>query len=304
MSSYGRPRTVQMARRARGRGRVRLAGAVTVALVVVAVVVGASVMSQSGSGPPDVAEQSPVATRPAVAAAPSKAVPSPSAAAPTARPSAVPSPSPEPEPSATPRPSPAETLTTRRSPAPRTAAEFDVENQVIDIGFPLKPTASYRYRDNWLERRHGEPYPYNHASVADDGRLERRHDGIDIYGPEGAVLVAPFDGRVIDPSQRWTPWDPDRYGLTVVIESGEQQTEGYTAMLVHLDRVSVAVGDRVSRGTEVGMLGRTGNTGPSRAHLHFELRAPFKIDWAPLGENRSVDAFNPFPSLRRADPQR
>ena len=41
-----------------------------------------------------------------------------------------------------------------------------------------------------------------------------------------------------------------------------------------------------------------------RTHLHFELRAPFLLDWSPLGEARTIDAFNPYPSLMAADPKR
>jgi murein DD-endopeptidase MepM/ murein hydrolase activator NlpD len=77
-------------------------------------------------------------------------------------------------------------------------------------------------------------------------------------------------------------------------------------MMVHLAQVWVDVGQRVSRGQVIGVLGRTGNarTEEIRAHLHFELRAPFVLDWAPLGHDRRVDAFNPFPSLVEADPHR
>jgi murein DD-endopeptidase MepM/ murein hydrolase activator NlpD len=214
----------------------------------------------------------------------------------------MPSPSQQPQASATVTPTPAETLSVRRSPAPRSGDEFDLENQVIDIGFPLEPSTRYRYRDNWLDRRAGPADPYNHAFESDDGRLLRLHDGIDIYGPQGAPVLSPFDGVVIDPSQRWTPWETDRYGLTVVVESTEPHSAGYAAMLVHLEEVWAGIGERVSRGDVIGVLGRTGNAEQTRAHLHFELRAPFEIDWSPMGENRRVDAFNPFPSLRRADP--
>jgi murein DD-endopeptidase MepM/ murein hydrolase activator NlpD len=170
------------------------------------------------------------------------------------------------------------------------------------MAFPIRPEVAYRYRDNWLDRRAGTPDSYNHAQPGRDGTLIRLHDGIDIYGPEGAPVVAPFAGRVIDPRTRWTPWEPDRYGLTVVIESTEPQTAGYTAMLVHLDHVWVDIGQRVERGQVLGVLGRTGNAEAVRPQLHFELRAPFAIDWSALGYDRRVDAFNPYPSLVEADP--
>ena len=130
----------------------------------------------------------------------------------------------------------------------------------------------------------------------------RLHDGIDIYAPESEPVLAPFDGVVIDPGTKWTPWEPDRYGLTVVVESYEPTSVGYTAVLVHLDKVWVDIGEHVSRGQVIGVLGRTGNAENVQPQLHFELRAPFLIDWSALGEDRQVDAFNPYPSLSAADP--
>jgi murein DD-endopeptidase MepM/ murein hydrolase activator NlpD len=132
------------------------------------------------------------------------------------------------------------------------------------------------------------------------------HDGIDIYAAEGEPLIAPFSGTIIDPATRWQPWEPSRYGNTVVIMSDEPLTAGYLALLVHADKVWVEPGDHVSRGQVLGTLGRSGNAEIQgvKPQLHFELRAPFLIDWSSLGEDRSVDAFNPYPSLVAADPDR
>jgi len=220
----------------------------------------------------------------------------------TADPTLTPERTPKPRATASAQPSPGTTVGVRRPNAPGSAREFDLSGQVIDIAFPIRGDVGYRYRDNFLDRRAGPADPYNHARETEDGRLLRLHDGIDIYGPEGAPVVAPFAGRVIDPAARWSPWEPDRYGLTVVIESTEPGTAGYTAMLVHLDHVWVDVGQRVLRGQVLGVLGRTGNAEDVRPQLHFELRAPFLIDWSSIGYDRRVDAFNPYPSLVEADP--
>ena len=114
--------------------------------------------------------------------------------------------------------------------------------------------------------------------------------------------MAAFSGNVIDAGQRWQPWERDRYGNNVVIVSDEPSSEGYTAIYVHLDRVWVEPGDHVIRGQVIGTVGRTGNAeGQRQAHLHFELRAPFlRLDL--VGEDRRVDAFNPYASLVAADP--
>lgn len=190
--------------------------------------------------------------------------------------------------------------------APRSAAEFDLATEVIDIGFPLRPQTRYRYTNSFLDARQGSPDDYNHARMNRDGDTVRLHDGVDIYGREGSPVLAPFSGLVIDPASRWAPWEPDRYGLVIAIVSDEPQTLGYVALLVHVDEMWVDVGQHVDRGQVLGPLGRTGYLdGPDvHSHLHFELRAPFQLDWSPTGEHRMVDAFNPFYSLARADPKR
>ena len=204
-----------------------------------------------------------------------------------------------PTPAATPTPTPV------AGAAPMTPTDFDLEAQVIPMGFPLLRETRYQYRDNFLDRRDGPPDTYNHARVRPDGAVVRLHDGIDIYADEGEPLRAVFGGTVIEPSALWQPWEPERYGRVVVIVSDEPQTRGYIALYAHADRVWVAVGDHVTRGQVLGTLGRTGNAEVQsiRSHLHFELRAPFELAWTSLGEDRQIDAFNPYPSLRAADPR-
>lgn len=205
-------------------------------------------------------------------------------------------------------PSPVPTLIATLVPgaAPQTAAEFDLNGQVVEIGFPLLPESRYHYRDNFLEVRDGPPDDYNHARINHEGILVRLHDGTDIYAQEGEPLVAPFSGLVIDPVTRWQPWEPSRYGGTVVIVSDEPTSMGYVSLFAHMDRVWVAPGTRVSRGQVVGTVGRTGNLEGQElpTHVHFELRAPFLLDWSLLGEDRLIDAFDAYPSLERADPNR
>ncbi len=190
--------------------------------------------------------------------------------------------------------------------APTSPAEFDLEGQQISMGFPLRADSQYRYRDNFHDIREGSPEAYNHARIHADGSATRLHDGTDIYTREAEPLIAPFSGTVIDPKTRWQPWEPARYGKTVVIVSDEPLSTGYLALLVHMDEVWVEPGTRVTRGQVVGTVGRTGNADSQsvRPHLHFELRAPFLLDWSAGGDDRPLDAFNPYPSLVEADPKR
>jgi murein DD-endopeptidase MepM/ murein hydrolase activator NlpD len=245
---------------------------------------------------------------PAATAQPSTRTPmpfsAPSASRPPATSAATPTPSPLPSATSSPRPSPTPAPTRDPNAAPQTSAEFDLQGQAIDIFFPLAGDAHYRYRDNFLQRRAGDAVAFNHARLASDGRIVRLHDGIDIYSRAGEPVLSPFSGVVVDPRSRWRPWNQARYGVTVVVVSDEPSTAGYAAVMVHLNRADVEIGERVERGEVVGMLGDSGNADGVHPHLHFELRAPFGLDWSEMGQNRRIDAFNPFPSLDRADPNR
>ena len=209
---------------------------------------------------------------------------------------------PTPVPRRTPRPTP----TSNPDRAPTTPDGFDLQRQVIEIGFPLRQQTRYHYRNNFLDVRDGTPDAYNHERLHTDGSAVRAHDGTDIYADQGEPLIAVFRGTVIDPRTRWRPWEPDRYGKTIALVSDEPRTDGYTALYAHASHIWVSVGDHVERGQVIGSVGRTGNADGTNvpSHLHFELRAPFLIDWTTLGEGRRIDAFNPFPSLVAADPRR
>jgi len=300
--SFERPRR-QMARRIDDRRPRAGSLGIAVGLIIVVGLVGALVMLAVQSRPS-------VGSNPSTSPAPSvraSVAPTPQQRSASDTPGPVPSATPHgpasPPPATTPpTTAPSPSPTAPASSAPTSAAGFDLQGQVVDIGFPLRADSTYHYRDNWFEPRQGPPNIYNHAKVDAKGELIRLHDGVDIYAPEGVPVLAPFDGTIIDPATRWTPWEPDRYGLTIVVESDEPGTAGYMAVLVHLDADWVDIGQHVSRGQVIGVLGKTGNAEEVRPQLHFELRAPFLIDWSAIGEDRRVDAFDPYQSLMAADP--
>jgi murein DD-endopeptidase MepM/ murein hydrolase activator NlpD len=91
-------------------------------------------------------------------------------------------------------------------------------------------------------------------------RGTRFHTGIDYPAPMGTPVVASRDGVVsaVGPLAG--------YGNVVELSHGQ----GVSTLYAHLSRILVEPGRRVTRGTTVGLVGRTGDaTGP---HLHFELR--------------------------------
>jgi peptidoglycan hydrolase-like protein with peptidoglycan-binding domain len=87
------------------------------------------------------------------------------------------------------------------------------------------------------------------------------HAGLDLPADTGRGVAAAGPGRV-----SWAGWRDGGWGYLVVIA----HRGGVRSMYAHLSRVDVRVGERVSAGFQIGLIGSTGHsTGP---HLHFELR--------------------------------
>lgn len=90
-------------------------------------------------------------------------------------------------------------------------------------------------------------------------RWGRMHTGLDIDGSTGQPIGAAADGRVVSAG-----WDGG-YGKAVVINHGN----GMVTKYAHMSKIEVEVGQQVSRGDLIGLVGSTGNsTGP---HVHFEV---------------------------------
>jgi len=92
------------------------------------------------------------------------------------------------------------------------------------------------------------------------GRGFEFHEGQDIDAEYGDPVIAAGNGRVtIAGRQRG-------YGNVVYIDHGA----GLSTRYGHLSQINVAVGQSVTRGQKIGLVGSTGrSTGP---HLHYEVR--------------------------------
>lgn len=91
------------------------------------------------------------------------------------------------------------------------------------------------------------------------------HDGTDIAAPEDTELLAALSGTVIAAGYDYSK------GIYLTVQSGEGVQYEYR----HCSRICVKVGDFVSRGDTVAVIGRTGDA--TGIHLHFGIR----IDGSP-----------------------
>ena len=96
------------------------------------------------------------------------------------------------------------------------------------------------------------------------------HTGLDIGAASGTKILAVADGVVKYASPMGT------YGNLVIISHGN----GIETYYAHCSRILVSVGQQVSSGDNIALVGSTGNsTGP---HLHFEVR----INGSPVNPQR------------------
>lgn len=135
------------------------------------------------------------------------------------------------------------------------------------------------------------PAPGNHkinvADKAGEGRGEfgtprgdHTHGGIDIQGKVGD-RIEPFRPGTVVAVHHWNG-DPksDRAGNYVVVDHGN----GVTSTYMHLDKISVEKGQHVGVDTQIGTMGRTGNTPrEGDTHLHFEIKKDgVRVDPLPI----------------------
>ncbi len=106
---------------------------------------------------------------------------------------------------------------------------------------------------------------FGHRSDPFTGEI-RMHQGIDIDAPAGSPIWAVTDGVVTFAGDR------GGFGKLVILDHGD----GVQTYYAHQQRIDVSVGDEITAGHQLGLVGSTGrSTGP---HLHFEIR----VDGVPV----------------------
>jgi murein DD-endopeptidase MepM/ murein hydrolase activator NlpD len=111
-----------------------------------------------------------------------------------------------------------------------------------------------------------------------NGEPRAPHFGVDIAAPEGTPIHAPAGATV-------TLAEPDFYltGGTTVLDHGH----GVSTTYQHQSALDVVVGQRVERGTVIGLVGKKGRaTGP---HLHWAL------NWFQVRLDPAQSARTPLP---------
>lgn len=172
-------------------------------------------------------------------------------------------PPPEPEPAV----HNAELLLQRRSPTPPQQALR------AHLMIPVQGVTRPQLQDTW-----------------GDARSEgRQHEGIDILAPQGTVVQAVADGRIVK------FFDSVRGGVTIY---QFDQSERFVYYYAHLSAraANLAEGDMVRQGATIGYVGMTGNA--PIPHLHFEiqrLRGTERHWW-------QADSMNPYPYLMSGAP--
>ena len=96
-------------------------------------------------------------------------------------------------------------------------------------------------------------------------RWGRMHKGIDIAAAVGTPIIAAADGQVIG-----SGWNSGGYGLLVEIS----HANGSITRYAHNSKALVSVGQSVSQGQAIALMGSTGNS--TGSHCHFEIILPGK----------------------------
>lgn len=104
-------------------------------------------------------------------------------------------------------------------------------------------------------------------------RWGRQHEGVDIGAPEGTPIWAADDGTVV---LQQSEAESGGYGNYTCIDHGG----GLSTCYAHQSAFNVSLGDSVTQGQVIGLVGNTGNS--FGAHLHFEVRVN-GVAYDPMG---------------------
>lgn len=92
-----------------------------------------------------------------------------------------------------------------------------------------------------------------------NGEERAPHSGLDIPAPVGQKVIAPAAGTVVGVGHYFFN------GQTVLVDHGQ----GLISMFCHLSKINVEIGQKLSQGETLGLVGKTGRV--TGAHLHWGM---------------------------------
>ena len=149
------------------------------------------------------------------------------------------------------------------------AAAAGAALQGLDLERIADPLVQQAERARARARRLAGPFhpvlgavSYGDAEAAFGNARGRPHEGQDIFAPAGTPVIAPVAGVVVDGGS-----DGGRGNWLAIYDPERDRTYSYFHMI---EPASVAPGERVQPGRQVGRIGCTGSCWGD--HLHFEIR--------------------------------
>ena len=137
-----------------------------------------------------------------------------------------------------------------------------------------------------------------------DGSANKYHTGLDIVSSKGSTEVFAVDSGTVNRIENNT-FNNDNHGMGNVVIITHNNGQGPFSLYAHLDSISVSDGQYVTKGTQLGVMGKTGNT--NAVHLHFELKERGTLgnldddlgpNWGYTSEKPNLYGYiNPYPYL-------
>jgi hypothetical protein len=174
--------------------------------------------------------------------------------------------------------------------------EVDEEAYFLDTAFVLmRPVDVVRLPQ---ATRFDFPLGSEHGALTYDAQTfgQNGHLGDDLNGIGGEdsdlgdPVYAVGEGRVI-----FAGWGGEGWGKLVMVGHRLADGQAVQSVYAHMDRVDVAVDQRVHRGDTIGTVGK--GAGQYLAHLHFEVREASTVNPATGYDDRQLDRVPPTPFL-------
>lgn len=131
------------------------------------------------------------------------------------------------------------------------------------VGSGLKTLSYHKYWEGQFlyPSEAAKSSPFGVKRSYNGGPVNSYHKGLDFAGSMGSPVYAPSDAKVVATGKEIEGFAV--HGNTIILDHGHALTSIY----MHLSKIEVAEGDKVTKGQKIGEVGHTGiSTGP---HLHW-----------------------------------